>query len=97
MPFMYFSLWHWRPMVNGYSGFLPVLYLRLIPDFIEFPRGDSPAALRRLGVTHVILNCGLGYQGCEETQTLLRQSTDVRIVRGARWEGAQVELYELAR
>src|SRR5262245_25346018 len=23
LPFMYFSLWHWTKMVNGYSGFIP--------------------------------------------------------------------------
>lgn len=97
MPFMYFSLWHWRPMVNGYSGFLPVLYLRLIPDFVEFPRGNSPAVLRRLGVTHVIINCGLRYAPCEETRTLMRQSADLRIVREERWEDEQVELFELVR
>ncbi len=30
LPFMYFSLWHWHEMVNGYSGFTPESHKALI-------------------------------------------------------------------
>ena len=26
IPYMYFSLWHWNPMLNGYSGYIPKSY-----------------------------------------------------------------------
>jgi len=97
VPFMYFSMWHWFPMVNGYSGFFPPSYKRLEPALIDFPRGDTPDALRRQGVTHVTVNCGLGYQGCEETAALMRQSKDLRLIIDTRWQGASVQLYELLR
>ena len=60
-PYMYFSVWHFLPMVNGYSGYIPESYTTLAPDLLEFPRGDSAAALRRRGVTHVTVNCGLQF------------------------------------
>jgi hypothetical protein len=94
--FMYFSLWHWKTMVNGYSGYIPSSYSALAPYLREFPRRFSIDALRRTGVTHVILNCGLQFISCEDTRALMRQSPELRIMRDTQWEGGQVELYELA-
>jgi hypothetical protein len=96
IPFMYFSLWHWAPMLNGYSGFIPESYATLAPDLLEFPRGNTVAALRRRGVTHVTVNCGLRYGGCEETMNLMRQSRDLRLIAETRWQGEPVQLFELA-
>lgn len=95
--FMYFSLWHGKTMVNGYSGYVPSSYSALAPYLREFPRRFSVDALRRAGVTHVTLNCGLRFIACEETRMLMRQSAELRIVREVQWEGEQVELYELKR
>jgi len=94
-PYMYFSLWHWTPMVNGYSGFFPPSYQALAPELIAFPRGNSADALRRRGVTHVTVNCGLGYPYCGETVRLMSQSKDLRLIADTLWQGAPVQLYEL--
>jgi hypothetical protein len=95
LPFMYFSLWHWTPLVNGYSGFIPQSYQEVAPNLLKFPRGDTPNALRRRGVTHVTLNCALRYSDCKETAQLIRQSPDLRLIANERWKGESVELYEL--
>jgi hypothetical protein len=95
IPFMYFSVWHWRPMVNGYSGHIPESYQSLAPDLLEFPRGDTVAALRRRGVTHVTVNCGLPAGACKEALNLMRQSGDLRSIAETRWEGEPVQLFEL--
>lgn len=97
IPFMYFSVWHWVPMVNGYSGFIPESYARIAPDLLQFPRGDTVATLRQRGVTHVTVNCGLGYGGCEETMSLMQQSADLRLIKDVRWQGQPVQLFELRR
>ena len=97
IPFMYFSLWHWAPMVNGYSGFIPKSYTTLAQDLRDFPRGNTVAALRQRGVTHVTVNCALGHEGCEETMSLMRQSTHLRLLSEARWQGGPVQLFEIAR
>jgi len=46
---------HWRPLVNGYSGFLPAgYYLRRV--LASFPDERSLALLRGLGVRYAVVN-----------------------------------------
>src|SRR5690606_19916326 len=33
----YFSIYHWQPLANGYSGFAPLSYLRLLEALRRFP------------------------------------------------------------
>lgn len=95
LPFMYFSLWHWRPMVNGYSGFSPRSYGTLVADTSAFPDPGAIAALRQRGVTHVTVNCGLGYAGCEDLRSRARNAPRLRLVENARWNDVDVQLYEI--
>ena len=55
---MYYSTVHWRPIVNGYSGFFPPHYGGLTAALSEIPRHAeiSLQALRSTGATHVILH-----------------------------------------
>jgi hypothetical protein len=46
----------WRPLVNGYSGFKPASFYRNVEALKNFPDTESIAHLRRLGVTHVIVD-----------------------------------------
>lgn len=45
----------WKPLVNGYSSFMPESYTRSAAALDAFPEGDTLDYLRRLGVTHVIV------------------------------------------
>jgi hypothetical protein len=96
IPFMYFSLWHWSPMVNGYSGFIPTSYADLRKEIATFPSAGAVAALRRRGVTHVTVNCALGYPGCTELRSEMRFSPFLRLTADTQWLGQPVQLYELA-
>jgi hypothetical protein len=95
-PFMYFSLWHWSPMVNGYSGFIPKSFAGLQAEIATFPGADAIAALRRRGVTHVTVNCALGYPNCDEIRELMRHSASLRLTADTQWRGRPVQLYEVA-
>jgi hypothetical protein len=55
-PYMLNSTVHWRPLVNGYSGFLPASYHDRRVDLAMFPDADTLAVLRRLGVRYVALH-----------------------------------------
>jgi hypothetical protein len=35
--YMYASIFHWQPLLNGYSGFYPTSYIELIERAREFP------------------------------------------------------------
>ena len=47
---------HWKPLVNGYSGFVPAGYAGIAEALRDFPDNRSRAELRRLGVTHVVVH-----------------------------------------
>jgi hypothetical protein len=50
------SLWHWRPLVNGYSGYYPQSYQQLLRAMERFPDERSIAMLRDRDVQFVILH-----------------------------------------
>ena len=55
---IYYSIVHWRPVVNGYSGFYPPHYGRLALAVSDVPRFPDAAveALRGVATTHVIVH-----------------------------------------
>ncbi|MEM8960027.1 MAG: hypothetical protein AAGD38_00990 [Acidobacteriota bacterium] len=53
---MYWQMRHWRPMVNGYSGFFPSDFRALKKRMESFPSSDSLDALAEAGVTHIIVH-----------------------------------------
>jgi hypothetical protein len=95
IPFMYFSLWHWTRMVNGYSGFSPKSYADFRTEMVFFPDRRSIAALRKVGVTYVSVNCGLYYPGCGELMDAMRHDTRLRLAADTQWNGHTVQLYEV--
>jgi hypothetical protein len=95
-PFMYFSLWHWAPLVNGYSGFIPRSYAELQKAMLLFPDAGGLDALRRRGVTYVSVNCGLvNDPRCEALAEALRRSKELRLTADATWMNHTVQLYEV--
>ena len=55
-PYMLNSTEHWKPMLNGYSGFLPASYRRNYEALRRFPDPASIGALQTLGVTHLFVH-----------------------------------------
>jgi hypothetical protein len=109
IPFLYFSIWHLTPMVNGYSGFSSDGYPELAKAMEDFPGGETVAYLKRTGVTHISVICALdgtfGAYGvpegdrpkCAKTIDTLDADPRVRPVIRADWEGAPALLYEIQR
>ncbi|MBI4888323.1 MAG: hypothetical protein HY824_14610 [Acidobacteria bacterium] len=92
---MYYSTVHWRPVVNGYSGFYPPHYSRLMTALSEVPRhpGLSLQALAAIGATHLVLHAG-AYRDDEgaATAAVLRNAGAVELFR----DGSDV-LFRLPR
>ena len=74
---MYYSTVHWRPILNGYSGFYPPHYGQLAFALGELPRHPelSMKALKAAGATHVLVHEGayLGNEGAQTSDALRRQ------------------------
>ncbi len=54
--FEYNSTFHWRPLVNGYSGNTPASYDALQKKMIDFPSEDALAALRTAGARYLLVH-----------------------------------------
>ena len=96
LPYMYFSIWHWRPMMNGYSGFNPREYAAMLEGTRGFPSSTALEYLRDAGVTHVTVHCRLWEPGpCADTTRQLDGTAGVRLVARAQWYGAPSSLYAI--
>lgn len=96
LPYMYFSIWHWRPMVNGYSGFNPPQYAARLEGTRGFPAPPTLEYLRAIGVTHITVHCRLWYPDvCPGATAQLDADTRVHLVARANWYGAPSSLYEI--
>lgn len=54
--YVFNSTAHWRPLMNGYSGFTPDSYRRRSETFWFFPEERAFDAIRHEGATHVIVH-----------------------------------------
>jgi hypothetical protein len=82
---MFYSIVHWRPLLNGYSGFYPPHYGKLALALSDVPRFPEPAveALRTYGATHVLVHEGayLDARGVN-TSAALRERGAIELYRG---------------
>ena len=53
--FQYLSIFHWQPMVNGYSGHAPKSYVQLASLLTGFPSEPAVKALQERGVKLVVI------------------------------------------
>jgi hypothetical protein len=72
--YMVHSTRHWRPMLNGYSGFAPASFNEHAHALATFPGPMALAALPRIGVTHVFVHLD-SYTA--EQQTIMESSADL--------------------
>jgi hypothetical protein len=55
-PYELASTAHWKPLMNGYSGFTPDGYDRYAESFWPFPNESAIQAMKDAGVTHVMIH-----------------------------------------
>src|SRR5882724_2235683 len=57
VPYMYYSTRHWKPIANGYSGFLPASYSRLSDAMgRDLPDAAAVDLAERMGITHLVVH-----------------------------------------
>ena len=55
-PYVLASTAHWRPLMNGYSGYTPASYQQYADTFWYFPQDHAVDAMKAAGVTHVVVH-----------------------------------------
>jgi hypothetical protein len=78
--FQAWAVWHWRPMLNGYSGFYSPHYVRAVSDLKSFPDETSAETLRRLGIRYVIIHRGF-YEEADYTALAVKLATTPGLTR----------------
>ena len=54
--YMLNSTLNWKPMMNGYSGFMPASYYEHYETLRSFPSSEAIAALGRIGVNRAFVH-----------------------------------------
>jgi hypothetical protein len=54
--YMYYSTYHWKKLVNGYSGFFPDSYSETMMAIMSFPSNESVDILKMIGVKYVVIH-----------------------------------------
>lgn len=94
--YMYFSTWRWDTLVNGYSGFSPRSYSRLLDVMHDFPTDAAFDELRRRRVEFIIVHGAFMRLGrYEQLVTRLDARSELRLVGTSRWEGRETRVYEM--
>jgi hypothetical protein len=95
--YMYYSTFHRQRLLNGYSGFFPPSYIRLVAAMRGFPDAESLRALRARGAKYALVH-GEFLQPVEYTSTI--RSLDacrcgVTLLARRRWADAEISLYRI--
>lgn len=76
---------HWRPLMNGYSGYTPASYVDYANVFWYFPRDYAIDAMKRAGVTHVMVHPDrFGHEAADVIRQLDARSDFELLGTGAR-------------
>jgi hypothetical protein len=54
--YLYASTLHWKPIANGYSGYMADSYTELASHIPFVPHADGFALLRKMGITHIVVH-----------------------------------------
>ena len=93
---MFWSMWHWRPLVNGYSDFIPEDFRRIATPINSFPDPASFEILKARHVRYVVLHLETYTAGEIRQRMLDRFPPYAEYVRPLVQDG-NVWLYEIVK
>ena len=69
-PRLYYSTYHWKNMLNGYSGYIPPLYNEMRRRWQSIPIKQNLEDIQTLGIDHVLIHSNF-YRG-QDLKIVLR-------------------------
>jgi hypothetical protein len=79
-PYVLASTAHWRPLMNGYSGYTPESYGRYADTFWYFPEERSITAMKDAGVTHVMVHPAAFGRGGDQVIQRISTRSDMELL-----------------
>ena len=96
VTYMYRSTLHWRPLLNGYSGYYPHSYIELLLEMRAFPYTSSLEYLRRAGANVLVVHDVPGsVPSYDEALARLAREPGVRVFAQGRDAGMRVTFFRL--
>ena len=93
-PYVLASTAHWRPLMNGYSGYTPDSYQRYADAFWYFPEEWAIQAMKDAGVTHVMVHLAAFHKDHQPVLTAIEHRADFELMAIGRND---MRLYRLKR
>jgi hypothetical protein len=96
--YVYFSTFHWHPIINGSGGFNPAWYEPLGALARDFPSDPTLDAFRQLGTEYFVLH--EGYYGTPRFNRVVADAgrqPRLEFVATSTWEEGECRLYRLRR
>jgi hypothetical protein len=93
-PYVLASTAHWRPLMNGYSGYTPDSYQRYADSFWYFPEEWAIQAMKDAGVTHVVVHLAAFHQDHQPVLQAIEHRADFELMAIGRND---MRLYRLKR
>jgi hypothetical protein len=93
--YMYYSTFHWHPLLNGYSGFVPTWYARLVVASRELPSDDALRVFRQAGARYLVLHREFYHANrYHEITATLDERRDLRLVARENAPEGESSLYQ---
>jgi hypothetical protein len=93
-PYVLASTAHWRPLMNGYSGYTPDSYQQYADAFWYFPEEWAIQAMKDAGVTHVVVHVATFHKDHQPVLQALEHRADFELMAIGRDD---MRLYRLKR
>ena len=97
--YMYYSTAHWKPLLNGYSGFAPPSYVELLERMREFPSAASIEYLRAREARYLLVHSAYYLNGGfeQDVEALGRVAGVRRVAQFRSADYGETDVYELSR
>jgi hypothetical protein len=84
--YLYFSTFHWQYLINGYSGFFPPSYLKVVKAVQRFPDDAAFDAIKSHGVRYLVIHGEWLYGARYETLVAdLNRRPDLTLISRRPW------------
>jgi len=79
-PYVLASTAHWRPLMNGYSGYTPDTYQKYADAFWYFPEDWAIQAMKDAGVTHVMVHLAAFHKDHQAVLPAIEKRSDFELM-----------------
>jgi len=93
-PYVLASTAHWRPLMNGYSGYTPDTYQKYADAFWYFPEDWAIQAMKDAGVTHVMVHLAAFHKDHQAVLPAIEKRSDFELMAIGRGD---MRLYRIKR